>query len=211
MDASGEGGEDDCIGAALAGDSGALGKLLETYRPRLRRMIALRMDARLAGRVDPADVLQEAFAEIVRRLPEFRRDPTRDFFLWVRFLTGQKLLQLHRKHLGAQRDARREVPEASSFSIASAIFDAAGTPSREAMQREVHRGVQQALQRMRPVDREVLVLRHFEHLSNGETAQLLELSQAAATQRYVRALKRLGEILKEWNIRSATLSAQRDP
>ena len=190
--------------AARNGDRQPIGAVLEGFRARLSGMIVLRMDPSLKGRLDPEDVLQEAFGDVTRRLDEFLADPERDFYLWVRFLTGQKLLELHRRHVGAaRRDARREVrnsagvPWASSFALASAYFDREHTPSQVAADNEAADRLRQALDDMKETDREVLVLRHFEHLTNKETALVLALSEAAASLRYMRALQRLKAVLDE--------------
>ncbi len=180
-----------------------LGALLERHRVRLRRMIALRLDRRLQGRVDASDVIQEAFLEASLRLPDYLREPSMPFFLWLRFLTGQKLLELHRHHLGAQmRDAGREVslyrgslPGASSAALAAQLLGHDTRPSEAAIRAERKIRLQEALNSMDPLDREVLALRHFEQLNNAETAQALGLGESAASKRYIRALKRLKEIL----------------
>ena len=169
------------------------------HRDRLRRMVRLRLDPRLHGRIDPSDVLQEALLEAALRLDEYRRNPALPMFLWLRFLTGQKLLQLHRRHLGVQaRDAAREIslhrgplPEATSAALAAQLVGRHSSPSKAAMRAEVKLKLEQALNQMDPIDREVLVLRHFEQLSNAETAQSLGIEESAASKRYVRALKRL--------------------
>lgn len=196
--------------AAVAGNTAGLGDLLESFRPRLERMVGFRLDSRLAGRVDPADVLQETFAEVVDRLPEYLARPGFDFFLWVRAQTGQKLLQLHRQHFGTEkRDARREVPlvlqgtpGASSFALASAILAQSGTPSRAAIDAEEGERLRRAIEEMKEIDREVLTLRHFEQLSNREIAQVLELTEPGASLRYVRALRRLRGILQALELSS---------
>jgi RNA polymerase sigma-70 factor, ECF subfamily len=194
------------LGRAAAGDAGEWGALLTRHGDRLRRMVALRLDRRLQGRIDPSDVLQEAYLEASARLPEYLRRPTMPFFLWLRFLTGQKLLELHRRHLGAQmRDAGREVslyrgtlPETTSAALAAQLLGHATRPSEAAIRAEVKLRLQEALNRMDPLDREVLALRHFEQLSTAETARVLGLSEAAAGKRYVRALKRLKDILTDF-------------
>ena len=188
---------------ARAGDAQALAELFGRYRSRLRRMVALRLDRRLQGRLDPSDVLQEAYLDIARRAPECADQPDLPFYLWLRFLTGQKLLELHRKHLGVQaRDAGREIalhrgalPQASSVSLAARLLGRLTSPSLAAVRAEMQLKLQEALNGMDALDREVLTLRHFEELSNNETAAVLGLSKAAASNRYVRALKRLKEIL----------------
>ncbi len=187
----------------LAGDAQAPAELFQHYRPRLRRMVRLRLDHRLRGRVDPSDVLQDAFLDVARRAPEYVADPALPVYLWLRLLTAQRLLMLHRRHLGTQmRDAGLEVslgsgalPPASSASLAARLFDRLSTPSQAAVRAEMRRRLLEALDAMDPIDREVLTLRHFEELSNGEIAQVLGLRKAAASNRYVRALNRLREVL----------------
>jgi len=186
-------------------DPAAVGGLLEDYRARLRRMVDVRIDPRLRGRVDPSDVLQEAFVEVTRRLDEYRRAPDAPFFIWVRFLTGQKLLEFHRRHFGAaKRDVRREAaravadfPDATSASLAGLLVDGGTSPSGAAARAEEQERLRELLESMKPVDREVLVLRHFEQLSNDETAEVLGLSRAGASLRYTRAAKRLGDLFGE--------------
>jgi RNA polymerase sigma-70 factor (ECF subfamily) len=185
------------------GDPEALGEAFNRHRERLHRMVQLRLDRRLQGRIDPSDVLQEAYLEAARSLAAYLRDPAMPFFLWLRLLTGRKLQALHRHHLGAQvRDAGREVslhhgalPQASSLSLAAQLLGRFTSPSQAAVRAELRIRVQEALNCMDPIDREVLVLRHFEELSNVETAQVLDLGEAAASHRFVRALKRLKAIL----------------
>ncbi len=185
------------------GDHQGLGALLERHRQRLRRMVALRLDQRLQGRLDASDVIQEAYLEASARVDEYLRQPTMPFFLWLRFLTGQKLLELHRHHLGTQmRDAGREVslyrgslPEASSAALAAQLLGHDSRPSEAAIRAERKIRLQEALNTMDPLDREVLALRHFEHLNNAEAAQVLGLRESAASKRYIRALKKLKEIL----------------
>ena len=188
---------------ATAGDEDALAVLFTRYRTRLERMVALRLDRRLLGRVDPGDVVQEAYLEVRARFPTYARESAVPFFLWLRLVTGQKLADVHRHHLGAKmRDAGQEVslhrnatPEASSESLVARLLDRLPTGSEAAVRAEVRLHVQEALNGMDPTDREVLVLRHFEQLSNEETALTLGLRKSAASQRYIRALKRLKEIL----------------
>jgi RNA polymerase sigma-70 factor, ECF subfamily len=187
------------------GDRQALAALFARYRGRLKRMVRLRLDRRLQGRLDPSDVLQEAYLDAARRADEYAANPAMPFFLWLRFLTGQRLLVMHRRHLGAKmRDAGQEVslyhgalPQASSAALAAQLMGKLTTPSQAAIKAEQKLRVQDALNNMDALDREVLTLRHFEQLTNGETAQELGLSPAAACNRYVRALERLRGILSE--------------
>src|SRR5690242_10158075 len=194
---------DDLVRRATRGDQAALAELFAHHRGRLRQMVRLRLDRRLQGRVDPSDVLQDAFLDVARRAPEYVADPRLPFFLWLRLLTGQRLLMVHRRHLGAQmRDAGQEVslyrgplPQASSASLAAHLLGRLTTPSQAAVRAEMQLRLQEALNQMDPLDREVLALRHFEELSNSETAAVLGLQKAAASNRYVRALRRLKEVL----------------
>jgi RNA polymerase sigma-70 factor (ECF subfamily) len=191
------------IEQAARGDQQALSKLLGRHRQRLRRMVALRLDRRLQGRVDPSDVIQEAYLDVARRLPEYQRNATMPFFLWLRFLTGQRLQQEHRKHLGAEaRDAGREIslycgalPETSSAALAAHLLGRLTTPSQAAIRAERKIRLQEALNSLDPIDREILALRHFEDLSNGEAAAVLGLDKSAASKRYARALNRITDVL----------------
>jgi RNA polymerase sigma-70 factor (ECF subfamily) len=193
----------DLIRRAAAGDAHAVNELFALYRDRLRWMVRLRLNRRLQGRVDPSDILQEAYLEICKGLPEYLREPTMPFFLWLRHVTGQKLIAAHRHHLGAQmRDAAQEVslyrgalPQANSVSLAAQLLGRMTTASRALIRAEDQLQVQEALNSMEPMDREVLALRHFEMLSNEETAQVLGIKKSAASNRYIRALKRLKDIL----------------
>ena len=188
---------------AAAGDPEAWRALFDRDRPRLRRMVALRLDRRLQGRVDPSDVIQDAHIEAMTRLPEYLRDSHLPFFLWLRLIVGQRLTLLHRRHLGAHaRDAGREIglyhgalPEATSAALAARLLGHLTQPSEAAVRAERKIRIQTALNAMDLLDREILALRHFEQLSKGEAAQALGLSKSTASKRYVRALERLKEIL----------------
>jgi RNA polymerase sigma-70 factor, ECF subfamily len=194
---------DDLVLRATQGDQAAMAQVFDRYRERLRQMVRLRLDRRLQGRLDPSDVLQEAYLDFSRRLPEYVRDPAMPFYLWLRFLTGQRMIDLHRHHLGAQmRDAGQEVslyrgalPHASSVSLAAQLLGRLTSASRAAMRAEVQIRVQEALNSMEPLDREVLALRHFEQLTNDEVAAVLGIKKSTASNRYIRALKKLKEIL----------------
>jgi RNA polymerase sigma-70 factor (ECF subfamily) len=189
---------------AANGDQAEWAVLLATHRDRLRRMVALRLDHRLKGRIDPSDVLQEAFIQAYQALPKYLEQPDRPFFLWLRWLTGMSLKLVHRRNLATDlRDARREVqlldrrlPEASSAALAAQLLGRDTRPSVAAIRAERQRRLEEALNSMDPVDREVLVLRHFEDLTNGEVARELGLQESAASKRYIRALRRLREILE---------------
>jgi RNA polymerase sigma-70 factor (ECF subfamily) len=190
---------------AAKGDQPALSELFARYRDRLKRMIHLRLSRRLQGRVDDSDILQESYLEISRKLPEYAAEPKLPLFLWLRHMTGLKLVEVHRRHLGTQaRDADREIslhrgglPEADSISLAAQLLGQLTTPSQAAIRAELRLLVQEALNTMDPIDREVLALKHFEQLSTSEIAAVLGLSKAGAGSRYLRAIKRLREILAQ--------------
>lgn len=188
---------------AAAGDQASWSKLLVHFSKRLFKMVALRLDPRLAGRIDIDDVLQEIFVEAWRSLPTYLNNPQAPFYLWLRGVASNKLLELHRRHLGVQmRDARREVSlrgspglETTSDALANELVGNLTPPSEVAMRSELKRRLQQALDQMDPIDREVLALRHFEQLTPVETAGVLGIEPKAAGMRYVRALRRLKSIL----------------
>jgi len=191
------------LGLARAGDQDALARLFEASRERLLRTVRLRIDPRLRGRIDDLDVLQDAWGDVSRHFPEFDSYPDMPLFLWFRMMTVQKLAQLHRFHLGVgKRDAGREIslyrgssPPASSVSLAAQLLGRLTTASEAAVRAENKILLQEALASMDALDREVLALRHFEYLSNSETARILDITENAASNRYVRAIKRLKEIL----------------
>ncbi len=194
-------GDDDLIFRIRSGDPVALATMFDRHRGRLEKMLRLRLDGRLRGRIDPADVIQDAFVDAARRLPEFASNSI-PIFLWLRFLACQRLQLLHRQHFGPTRNAERDVslysgaiPQADSMPLAQQLLGRLTTPSEGAIRIEMQLKVQDALNAMDPIDREVLALRHFEELTNKETAAVLGLQQAAASNRYVRALGRLKEIL----------------
>jgi RNA polymerase sigma-70 factor, ECF subfamily len=196
---------DELLKKVREGDKNSLGELFSVYRGQLRSMIELRLDPRLNGRVSGSDILQDTYIEALKRIDHFAQQPEMPFYLWLRLVAAQRLVDIHRQHLGAaMRDVHREVtldnhclPNASSFSMAAHLAAQVESPSHAAMRNETLVLLEQALQTMDPVDREVLALRHFEELSNDEVAQLLNLKKAAASNRYIRALQRLKEILEK--------------
>lgn len=186
-----------------AGDQAALGEFFARHRERLRRTVRFRLDRRLQERIDAEDVVQEAFVDATRRLGEYPAAPAMPPFVWLRFLTIQRLHTLHRLHLGVKsREVGREVslhngplPTADSGSLAAQLMGRLTTPSRAAIRAEIRIKIQEALNSLDPIDREILALRHLEELNNNETAAVLGLHKAAASNRYVRALRRLKEII----------------
>jgi RNA polymerase sigma-70 factor (ECF subfamily) len=180
-----------------------LAALSDAYRDRLVRIVDLRLDARVRARLDPADVVQDAFVDAAKRVDDYVRNPKVAPFLWLRLIVGERLAALHRHHLGAKmRDAGREVslyhesmPLASTAALASMLLGRLTSPSQAALRAERLVKVQEALNCLEPIDREILALRHFEQLSRGEAAHLLGISEEASAKRYIRALTRIKAIL----------------
>jgi RNA polymerase sigma-70 factor (ECF subfamily) len=203
MTASTSADEASLLERAKLGDMHALAELFARYRTRLQKLVRLRLDRRMSGRIDTSDVLQDAYLDVARRFAEYVEAPTVPFYLWVRALTGQRLVDLHRRHLGAQmRDAGHDVslyrgalPTASSASLAQHLLAGLTSPTQAAIRCEMQIRLQEALNSMDPIDREVLALKHFEQLSTSEIAEVLGMSKAGAGSRYLRAIKRLRELL----------------
>src|SRR5438067_2556335 len=173
------------IGQARTGDVAALNELFARHRGRLRRMVEMRLDRRLQGRIDASDVIQEAYVDAARKLDDYLREPKLPLFLWLRLVVGERLMKLHRQHLGAQmRDAGREVslyrealPTASSAALAAQLLGKHTSPTQAAVRAERLLRLQEAVNRLDPLDREVLSLRHFEQLSRAETARVLGIEE----------------------------------
>jgi RNA polymerase sigma-70 factor, ECF subfamily len=193
----------DLIERLRGGDRQALATLFGRYRDRLRRMVELRIDARVRARLDASDVLHEAFLDVSRDLDAYLADPKLPPLLWLRLHVGRRLTTLHRQHLGTKmRDAGMEIslyrdalPEASSAALASMLLGKHTSPTQAALRAERLLRVQEALNTLDPIDREILALRHFEQLSRSETAGALGISPEAGAKRYFRALKRLKNVL----------------
>lgn len=186
------------LGGLRRGEADALAALLDYYRPRLRQMVRLRIDRQLAARVDPSDVIQEVYLDAQRQIQTYLEQNKVVFYVWLRGLAGQRLSNLRREHLHAKcRTAWREValPAESSIMLAERLLAGGSSPSRALMKKELRRRVQHALEKLQPDDREVILMRHFEEMSNREVAQAVGLSPSGATMRYGRALFRLKEIL----------------
>ena len=194
----------DLLQRVKEGDQQALAELFSLHRDRLWRIINFRLDSRLLGRVDADDILQEAYLDAAQRINHYLDDSTHTFFIWLRLIANQTLIDVHRRHLGAQmRDASRDMSihahyaQATSMSIASQLLGNFTSPSQVAMRDETAVQLDQAIDSMEPIDREVLALRHFEELTNNEVAEVLGIQQKAASIRYVRALKRLKDVVSQ--------------
>lgn len=188
---------DDLVRLAANGQQAAA-ELFSEFRPRLERMVEFRMDRRLYGRLDPADVLQDAFIEVSRRLDDYLASPSVSFYVWVRQITWQALIACHRHHFGQKRHPNREANarregDPTTRSLVVALAGAFTSPSQIMMRDEEIERLRSTLQELTEIDREVLALRHFEQLGNREVAEVLGLSATAASNRYIRALKRLTE------------------
>ena len=185
------------------GGANAFAELFSQHRSRLRREIQSRLDRRLARRVDASDILQETYLDAARRVDEYLADPPMPLFTWLRFLANQRVMAAYRRHLGTQkRDPRQEAPlqssrreqdrsEALSFELSACLT----SPSHALARAETQRRIRELLDSLDPIDREILVLRHLEELANNQVAQRLGLSKAAASNRYIRALERLRQIM----------------
>lgn len=190
------------LGQAAAGDEAAREHLLQRHRARLRHMVAVRLDSRLAGRVDPSDVVQEALMEAHRGLDEYLRSRPVAFYPWLRALAQDRLVELYREHVRAQkRSVRREeplpLPDASAMELAGRLVARGSGPGVGMLREEVRQLVHRALARLPERDREVLVLRHLEQLSVGEVAAILGTTEGAVSVRLLRALRKLREFLGE--------------
>ena len=187
-----------------AGDDDAFVELFARYRGRLKQLLQFPMDPRLRGREDASDVLQEVYIDAHQRLHHYLKKPELSFYVWLRQVTTQRLIDIHRRHLKAEmRDVKQEVSinrfaaAATSASMASLLVARLASPSQLVMRAEMIALVEMALEQMDPIDREILALRHFEELRNHEVAEILGLKEAAASNRYVRALTRLRDALEQ--------------
>jgi RNA polymerase sigma-70 factor (ECF subfamily) len=202
------------LNQAKAGEPAAVDRLLTTHREPLRRMIGLRLDPALARRVDASDVVQDVLLEASRRLADYLRDPAMPFHLWLRHIAQDHMIDAHRRHRQAQRRSLdREqalVPaglaDASSVELAGRFIDQELTPATAALRREMEKRLHGALAELEEGDREVILMRHFEQLSNQDVAAALGLSEAAASMRYLRAIRKLRAVLVPGDQNSASAS-----
>jgi RNA polymerase sigma-70 factor (ECF subfamily) len=187
------------LARARQGDAPAVNDLLDRHREALRRMIDLRMDRVVQRRVDASDIVQDVLVEANRRLAEYLQNPAMPFHLWLRHMAHDRLIDAHRRHRqAARRSIDREQSlvaakylDQSSLDLAAQLADRELTPAAAATWNELQRRFQAALDTLDEQDQEVVLMRHFEHLSNSEVAQALGLSEAAAGMRYLRAMRRL--------------------
>ncbi len=185
------------------GDVAALAEAFESHDRRLRATIVFRLDPRLNGRVDAGDILQEAYLNAFKRCAHVEGDTAKALFMWLRLIVIQTIADVHRRHLGAaMRDAGREQPigggwpgDHTSLSMAARLTGHLTSPTGALRRVELSEQLQSALGQMNDLDREVLALRHFEELTNQEVSDVLGIEEKAASIRYIRALRRLKEVL----------------
>lgn len=190
---------------ARGGNASAVERLFKRHRPALKRMIDLRLDRAVARRVDASDIVQDVLIDANRRLAAYLDDPAMPFHLWLRHLARDRMIDAHRRHRkAARRSVDREQPLAprqragqSTFDLAAQLSDGQRTPATAAVWQELYRRFHGALAEMGEQDREILIMRHFEQLSNQETARALEITEASAGMRYLRAIRRLRAILSK--------------
>lgn len=191
------------LDGARRGEAGAVDRLLAAHREPLRRLIGLRLDPALAPRVDASDIVQDVLLEASRRLRDYLRQPTLPFHLWLRHLAKDRLIDAHRRHRQARRRSLdREQPlvpaalaDRSSLELAAQFIDRELTPATAALRREMQRRLHEAVAALDEGDSEVILMRHFEQLSNQDVAAALGLTEAAASMRYLRAVRRLRNLL----------------
>ena len=192
------------VNEVIHGNKQALAQLFDFHRPRLRRIVNFRLDRRIYGRVDADDILQEAYLSAEQRMKRLLTDRPDTFFIWLRQIVNQTLIDIHRRQLGAQkRTAKRDVSiyggwssESTSASLAFHLLGCLTSPSQAALRTERAQQIDAALMGMSDIDREMLALRHFEELTNSEAAQVLDMTPQAASMSYVRALSRLRQVLE---------------
>ena len=193
--------------AIAANDSNtAISALFAAYGDRFSKMIALRLDPRLAGRIDPADVLQDAFIDVIKKLPQYDQDRQIPLYIWMRTIVQERIVATHRVHLNTEkRDARLERdrayapnPDESAWSLAQVLLSNDTSISGRAIRSEQHDQLAAALASLDPIDHEIILLRIYENLTNVEVAQSLHIETSAASKRFLRAMDRLGEILRSF-------------
>ncbi len=191
--------------AARQGDTEAVNRLLEKHRAPIRRLVELRLDRKVQQRVDVSDVVQDVMIEASGRLDRYLDDPAMAFHLWLRQIAWDRIIDTYRRHrVSAKRSMDREQPMAvaggpdrSTMELATQLCDPQLTPAAAATQREIATKVEAAIERLGEKDREIILMRHYEHLSNLEIAEVLAVNPPAASMRYLRALRKLKELF-EW-------------
>ena len=192
------------LAQAREGDNAAVNNLMERHREALRKMVALRLDRQIAGRVDASDIVQDVLIEANRRLSDYIDEGKMPFHLWLRQLAKDRMIDMHRRHHAQRRTVDKEQPikaggniDRSSMDLEGQLADQELTPAAANIRKELEARFFDALQELSEQDREIILMRHQEQLGNGEVAEALGLAPAAAGMRYLRAMRRLREVLKE--------------
>jgi len=207
------------LSGARQGDDSAVNRLLDRHRQAVRRMVQLRLDHKVQVRVDVSDIVQDVLVEANRRLPQYLANPAMSFHLWVRQIAKDRIIDAHRRHRGsAKRSVDREQPLAvpsaqdhSTYELAVQLRDRELTPAAAATRQEMARLVEGAMSQLNEQDCEIIVMRHHEQLSNSEVAEALGLSEPAASMRYLRAVRRLRELLLDRSTAHASTPASDKP
>lgn len=190
---------------ARQGDSSAVNQLMDRHRNSLRQMVRMRLDQKIQKRVDVSDVVQDVLVEANRRLTKYLADPIMPFHLWMRQIARDRIIDAHRRHrVSAKRSVDREQQmvaprgyDQSSMQLASLLGDQRLTPAAAAIQQEMARKVEGAIARLDEKDCEIIVMRHYEHLTNQEIGKVLDLTEPAASMRYLRAIRRLRQVMQD--------------
>lgn len=196
---------EELLAQAKDGDSSAVNQLMDRHRNSLRQLVRMRLDAKIQKRVDVSDVVQDVLVEANRRLQRYLGDPIMPFHLWLRQIAKDRIIDAHRRHrVSAKRSVDREQAmvaprgyDQSSIHLASIIGDQRLTPAAAALQKEMARKVEAAIGLLDEKDCEIIVMRHYEHLTNQEIGKVLGLSEPAASMRYLRAIRRLKAVLQD--------------
>ena len=196
---------------AKAGDDDAVGELLQRHRKSIRRLVEMRLDRKVQRRVDVSDVVQEVMIEASGRLSKYLDDPVMAFHLWLRQIAWDRIIDTYRRHrVSAKRNMDREQPmsvptgpDQSTMELAVQLCDPNLTPAAAATQREIAVKVEEVLEELGPQDREIILMRHYEHLTNLEVAEVLNLNPPAASMRYLRAIRRLRDLMEAEGTSSA--------
>jgi RNA polymerase sigma-70 factor (ECF subfamily) len=199
------------LGKAKTGDGAAINQLMDRHRDSLRYLVQMRLDRKIQRRIDVSDVVQEVLVEANRRLMDFIENPSMSFRLWLRQIAKDRIIDAHRRHRGsARRSVDREqvivnpMPgDVSSVQLASLLSDQQLTPAAQVLQKEMAERVEQAILKLEENDAEIILMRNYEHLTNQEVSQALSITEAAASMRYLRALRRLKAVLQSDSTDSA--------
>lgn len=198
---------------AKKGDNYAVNQLVDRHRNSLERMVRMRLDKNIRNRVGVSDVVQDVLVEVTRRLPRYLDSTPMPFHLWLRHIARDRIIDAHRRHrVSAKRSVDREqrmvIPrgyDQSSIHLASLLGESKASPAEAMIQKELARKVEDAIGSLDQKDSEIIVMRHYEHLSNQEISRLLDLSEPAASMRYLRAIRRLKELMQDQDVDSSLI------